>query len=423
MKKIILTLISCILTACGGGGSDNNSSSSDFESTNNTTSIIGMPITSGTGNGSNNTNNIALNQIPVTVSTGPQNNYLNGLFGSITLCNSANICTTVNNVIFDTGSVGVRIVKSALPSGFLTADSDGNGGTYSTCGVFASGYTWGDVSSAIVKLGGLTSSQKIPIHIIGQSNYSVPSSCSSGNGNSINTVSSLGANGIVGIGLFKYDCGTTCVNYKTTSYFSCKNNVCNSTKIPLTSQLLNPIAAMPAPYNNGNIISLPTIPSTGAKNVNGYIYLGIGNTTNNTFSAKSVINTDNNGYINITMNGKSFPQSLIDSGTNIYGITDSSIPLCSQSGITDYFCPSSTYTLSIILSNIEKNQNSIVKLTIDNAYNLFQTNNNAFYNIAYNFSASSLSIDLGLTFFFGKNIATGIEGTSSNIGNGTYFAF
>ena len=67
-------------------------------------------------------------------------------------------------------------------------------------------------------LGGLTSSQKVPVHIIGQSNYSIPSSCSSGNGSAMNTVSSLGANGIIGIGLFKYDCGSTCVNYQTTAY-------------------------------------------------------------------------------------------------------------------------------------------------------------------------------------------------------------
>lgn len=401
MKKFILILISCILTACGGGSgnNDNNSSSSSSGSTNNTT----------------------LNQIPVTISTGPQNNYLNGLFGSITLCNSSNACTTVNNVIFDTGSVGVRVLKSALPNGFLTADSDGNGGTYSNCGVFASGYTWGDVASATMTLGGLTSSQKVPVHIIGQSNYSIPSS--SGNGSAMNTVSSLGANGIIGIGLFKYDCGSTCVNYQTTAYYSCKSGTCTSTKIPLTSQLLNPVAAMPAPYNNGNVISLPSISSTGSKNVNGSIYLGIGNATNNTITPTAIINTDTNGYINATMNGKSFSQSFLDSGTSIYGITDSSIPLCSQSGFTDYFCPSSTYSTSILLSNAAKTQNSTVTLTIDNAYNLIQTGNNAFYNMAFNFSSWYSSVDLGLTFFFGKNVATGIEGTSSNIGSGTYFAF
>lgn len=403
MKKFIIVLMTCILAACGGGSSNNTNSNSTPSPT----------------QGSNNN----INAIPVTVSTGDQHNYLNGLYGSIVVCNSSNLCTTVNNVIFDTGSIGVRLVKSALPVGFLTPDSDGNGGTYSNCGVFASGYTWGDVASATISLGGLTSSQKVPVHIIGQSNYPVPSSCSSGNGAAMNDATSLGSNGIVGIGLFKYDCGATCVNYATTSYFSCKNGSCSSTKIALNSQLMNPVAAMPAPYNNGNIVSLPTIASTGSKNVNGYIYLGIGNTTNNTISPQSVINTDNNGYINATMNGQSFSQSFIDSGTSVYGITDSSIPLCTQSGYTNYFCPTSTYSPSIILSNSSKNQNSTVTLTIDNAYNLIQTGNNAFNNIAFDFSSWSSSVDLGLTFFFGKNVATGMEGSSSNIGSGTYFAF
>ena len=405
MKKFLLILLTCILTACGGGGSSGGTS------------------TTGSGNGGgtivNNNNAIA-----ISVSSGPQNNYLNGLFGSITLCNSNNACTTVNNVIFDTGSVGIRILGSALPNNFLTANSNGSGGTYSNCGVFADGFTWGDLSSATITLGNLKSTTSVPVQVIGQSSFPVPSGCSSGNGTQMTTLSALGANGIVGIGLFKSDCGITCANNPTTSYYACTAGSCVESVIPTTSQLVNPVSVMPANYNNGTVISLPSISSNGAQNVQGNIYLGIGTSSNNSFTPSNVYNTDSNGYINISLGGNQYTQSFLDSGSSIYGFNNNNLQLCNQANFTTYYCPTATSTLNLsIVSNVNANQSGVSSITIDNAYTLLNnTNNSAFDNVANQFTSSS-SVDLGLTFFFGKKVATGIEGASSNIGTGTYFAF
>ena len=53
---------------------------------------------------------------PITVNAGPANNYANGLFTSVTICvpgSTAN-CQTIDGVLVDTGSSGLRILSSAL---------------------------------------------------------------------------------------------------------------------------------------------------------------------------------------------------------------------------------------------------------------------------------------------------------------------
>src|SRR5207342_1303998 len=58
----------------------------------------------------------AQNVQPITVNSGPANNYVNGLFTSVTVCvpGSASNCQTIDGVLVDTGSSGLRILSSAL---------------------------------------------------------------------------------------------------------------------------------------------------------------------------------------------------------------------------------------------------------------------------------------------------------------------
>jgi hypothetical protein len=407
-NKIIhlsLALVTVILTACGGGGGGKAA-----------TPVVApvvapvVPIVTGD------------NVIPVTISRGPNNNYMNGLFGSITICKpGTTTCTVVDNVIYDTGSVGVRVLNSALPANFLTPNVDSNGKTINECEAFADGYTWGDVGNATVKLGNLTS-QVLPVQIIAQSNFSVPSACSS-NGVSENSLQSLGAQGIIGIGLWQNDCGTACSNNTNNNlYYSCDSNGCISTTIPIAQQVGNPVSFLTS-YNNGTIISLPPISTTGAKNTVGSIFLGIGNATNNTFSNLNTVNTNNYGLININYKGIDYANSFLDSGSSIYGIIDSSIPQCTGT-YAGLFCPNTTQVVNIVASNSNKTQNINSVIYFDNADSLLSTGNNAFYNIGQVVNSSFITgLDLGLSFYFGKTIATGIEGTSSNLGTGSFFAF
>ena len=50
---------------------------------------------------------------PITVNAGPANNYANGLFTSVTICVPASTvsCQTIDGVLVDTGSSGLRVLR------------------------------------------------------------------------------------------------------------------------------------------------------------------------------------------------------------------------------------------------------------------------------------------------------------------------
>lgn len=410
MNKLLTSLVvSSILVGCGGGGSD---------SPNNPAPTPNIPTTPS-----------LTNMIALKVDGGINGNYFNGLFGSVTICkpntattdNNNNNCTTIDNVLFDTGSVGLRLFSSAIPSNFALPNSvDSQNNKYAQCMQFASGNTWGTVHNADIKMNGEIANN-IPIQIIGNSQVSIPQSCSS-IGKSFQLASDLGANGIMGIGLFKQDCGRACETVvNNTLYYKCSPTGCVNTTIPVSQQVQNPVSKF-ATNNNGTIIVLNDVPDTGAPSTTGILYFGIGTQTNNTKNL-SVVKTNSRGLINITYNGKVFNESFLDSGSSITTFTDSSLKPCRI--LTDYFCPDSQMNLPILVSSFDNSSsiNSVIKVA--NAENLLNRTNRVVFNnvVGNNDVFSNNTIDLGLSFFLGKTVATGLEGTTSNLGSGTYFAF
>ena len=138
-------LLSLLLCACGGGGGGNgNSGSID------TQSIAGTSIAGG-------------NVLPVAVNSGifsatSPNIIYNRLYASATLCNTSGTnCVTLNNLLVDTGSVGVRVIStSAIAALGLSAQTSG-GAPLMNCVQFLDGSSlWGSTKIANVKLGNLT---------------------------------------------------------------------------------------------------------------------------------------------------------------------------------------------------------------------------------------------------------------------------
>ena len=55
------------------------------------------------------------NVLPVVVNGGPTNNALNQLFATVTICApGSSACQTIGGVLVDTGSVGLRLLSSAV---------------------------------------------------------------------------------------------------------------------------------------------------------------------------------------------------------------------------------------------------------------------------------------------------------------------
>lgn len=393
------------LAGCGGGGSSSSS-----------------PITTSSTPSTPATNNVQ----PIVANSGAAGagGYVDGVFTSVTICvPGSSSCQTIDNVLVDTGSEGLRILASQLTLA-LPQLNDASNAPIVECNQFLDGYTWGPVRTADIKLAGEVAAS-VPVQSIGDAGFpTVPNACSS-TGPSEDTLATLGANGILGIGPFRQDCGGGCTFAGSNNpglYYTCPSSgSCAVAAVSLAQQLQNPVW-MFATDNNGTLIQLPAIADTGAPSVNGSLIFGIGTQSNNGLGSAAVLAVDNTGSFTTNYSGHSYGGSFIDSGSNGYFFLDSGttgIPLCSGNN-KDFYCPTSTQTLSA--TNIgSNNASSGVTFKVANTDTLFGNAANwEFDDLA---GPNTGSFDWGLPFFFGRNVFTGIEGQNSPAGVGPYFAY
>ena len=264
----------------------------------------------------------------------------------------------------------------------------------------------------------------MPIQVIGDPAFSlVPASCSS-IGRAENSVQSLGANGVLGVGVFQQDCGIACAqSIIPGTYYICPSSVCQETQANLTQQLQNPIG-MFALDNNGVIIALPSVPATGAVSVSGFMIFGIGTQGNNGLGGAQVIPVSSNtGNFTTILNLVTYSNSFIDSGSNALFFADASIATCTTGTALGFDCPLFPQNLTATNQGAG-GATSIVNFQIANAESLFAANPNtfAFDNLAGP-NSDVTSFDWGLPFFFGRNVFTAIEGRSTPAGIGPYLAY
>lgn len=373
---------------------------------------------------------------PIVVDQGPAGvtGVVNIPYTTVTVCApGTNTCQSIDHVLVDTGSYGLRLISSALTIS-LPQENDSSGNQLAECLVFLDGYVWGPVQLADVKLSGETASN-IPIQVMipSTSSPAVPSGCSNqnpsgGNGNEGGSAQAFGANGVIGVGLFPQDCGLACTPGYTLQqqYFDCPSSGCNATTVTLAQQVPNPVA-MFATDNNGVLVALPAVPNGGSPTVSGSLIFGINTQSNNQLGSATVYAVPDSGTtagdITTIFNGNTLTQSFLDSGSNGYFFQDSSIPACSGQNST-WFCPS-TSPDNLTAQNQGDNMLTpiSVNFTIEAATTLFPTNNYAFSTLGG--PGSSNQFDWGLPFFYGKNIFTAIDGASIPGGNltGPFFAY
>jgi len=380
------------LAACGGGGSSD--------------------LSGGGGGGGGGGGTPGSNVAPLTVDGGPDQNSVNTPFVSVTVCSpgSTTNCTTVDHIEVDTGSYGLRIIASALPSSFtLPYEMDSNNNTIVECTVFADGISWGPVETADIQIAGEAASS-VPIQIIGSSSFTTPPADCSSRGVTEDSVETFGANGILGVGAFVQDDGF---------YYTCPSGTCAPIDPSLNEEVSNPVAFF-ATDNNGVVVELPSVPAAGSTTLTGSLIFGIGTESNNALGSAKIYDLDpDTGNLSITFNNSTFSQSYIDSGSNANYFVDSSIPTCTSG----FFCPSGTLSLSATVTGIN-NASTAVSFDVANADDLFNGNTSgvAFNNLAAPESATD-SFDFGLPFFLGRNVYTAIADQSTPGGNGPYIAF
>jgi len=356
---------------------------------------------------------------------------INTAFVSVKICvHGTTNCQTVDHIEIDTGSVGLRIVRSnsftlTLPQQFAT-----DGVTpLAECLQFADGTSWGSLNLADITLPVSTeSASNIMVHIIGDASVgSPPAACT---GNTENTVETFGANGILGVGPFINDCNSTgsCPSSGTSAtYFTCTSATsCSATTMPAANQVPNPVVQFAkhpdgTVDNNGVILELPSVASGGTTNpTGGVLVFGIGTQSNNTQGGVTTLLMDTGGFISASLNGKSFPHSYLDSGSNAVFFTDSSLVVCQPPNNGFYCVGSTSVSDSATLQGTDMTM-LMAPFTIDDAVMQFNANASAtaFPNLAGPNPADPTSLDLGLSFFYGRNVYTGFETNPS----GPYFAY
>lgn len=420
-KSLILACIPLlVLTACGGGGGSSN---------------IGPPppppgqviATPGPPNVE-----------PVVLDAGPANGpNFNTAFVTVTVCIPGGACQDIDHVEVDTGSSGLRLLHASA-GGELTLNlppvTVAGGMTLAECLQFADGSSFGPLATADIQMptSGETAAN-LSVQVIGAPGYTVPSSCP---GKPENNVAAFGANGILGVGPFAQDCGGGCadtVNFPSGWYYTCNTTMnpatCAAASATLAQQLQNPVSLFSSD-NNGVIVELPEPATGGAASLSGgALVFGIGTQPNNDLGSAAVLFIDPvSGFVQANFNGTAGLNGALDSGSNGSFFDDSSIPGCTRA--VGWYCPSTTLNLAATLTSAGGGTSVTANFSVANFESLFNANQSAAVmpNVAgpLNIPAGTpnpIQFDLGMPYFFGRNIFTAIENAATPAGTGPYFAY
>ena len=402
LKKFLIVVIGsafAFLVGCGGSSSPKTE-----------TTTPATPITT-TGN----------NVVPITVNGGPITNfpYPDAAFTTVTVCvPGTTTCQTIDGVLVDTGSSGLRIPSDILTISLPQQMSGSN--SVAECLQFLDSYSWGPVQTADIQIAGEKASS-VPVQVLSDTAFQVPGACSS-IGNDSDTAELLGANGILGVGMLAQDCGPSTCPASANMYYGCASSTsaCQEINQGVAQQVQNPVA-MFATDNNGVIVELPAVSGGVEASVSGSLVFGIGTQSNNGLENATVYTVDSSN-LNFTtiFNGQTFSEgSFLDSGSNGYFFPDSLIPVCSDNA--GFYCPSSTDNLSATNQGVSSGS-GVVSFSVTNADTLFNDDpsDNGFGDLG---GPASGYFDWGLPFFYGRNVYTAILGASTPGGTGPYWAY
>nr|MBP9742904.1 DUF3443 family protein [Burkholderiales bacterium] len=153
-----------ILVACNGAGSSSSTSTDPV------TPVV--PPTSA---------NISVSVSP-NYGTGSVCSNANVPCVSVTICepNAPTACVTVNDVLLDSGSYGLRVYSSLLGSVGTNLPAETNDGeSIAECVIYAdNAANWGPVVLAKIVLGSESTTQSIPMQMINANFATLPSACS-----------------------------------------------------------------------------------------------------------------------------------------------------------------------------------------------------------------------------------------------------
>jgi len=355
----------------------------------------------------------------------------------VTICDSSGTnCQTVTNVLVDTGSSGIRVFRSVLNNtATLDQVASPTGEPVGECEKFGNGTygDWGPLVYAQVRLAG-EPPVTLPIQLIdptyaGQytsnGNPAVSSPACGQTFTPDTSPSNASFNGILGVGLFVHSCGTLCAQSNGYGvFYSCSGSSCTSTTLGTSEQDQNPVPLLPTDHQ-GVLVSFPSGITSPEGSATGSLILGIGSQSDNNPQGVTAYDADQNGNFQTTFGVTTYSSSngsaFIDSGSDGYFFPDSQI---TNSGSPDYYYEpsSSQQNPSAMIASASGSPSTPISFTIQtpptqgSGFSEGVIPNLGFYQTG--------GFDWGLPFFFLKqNVFVGINGQTSSLGTGPFWAF
>ena len=428
-RVVALALVVTLLTACGGGSSPATSAP-----TLPALNVLPSPDRL-----------IAKNVLPVKVDAGPADTgrNVNRLYADVTVCEPGSItrCQTIKHVLVDTGSTGLRLLSSVMADELNLPQVKADGGVPLLNCVQFIDFTsaWGPVAAADIWLGGMKAAS-VPMQVIADPalNSLSPHQCSGPAFTPITSARMLGGNGIIGLGLFKEDCGSRCTSIADNGfYYTCTDTSCTSTtgaKASILQQLKNPISRFEE-HSNGVVIELPPVRPPGTASLSGTAVFGIGtHSTNNKLAGATILRTDADGYITTLLGMQSLGISFLDTGSNGLYFYSDAIRRCGAAA-PGFYCPDFSQPFGAKLVGARGEVSPHIPFSIDNALDLFANGAHAVLpTLGGNICdanridrdchvTSAFTFDWGLPFFYGRRVFFGIEGLTPSVTTGSFYAF
>lgn len=279
----------------------------------------------------------AANSMPIVVkgiSTATAHAF-NRITASIRVCTpgSDTACVTVDNVILDTGSVGLRLQGRALAASSLPVVTTADNRPVAECFAFVGrSNIWGNVRRADVHLGGLVA-RNIPVQVSDRTlARPADNSCPDYNNDPA-------SNATLGIGWAKLD--------RAGTYYECGASDCtrfaNGT-VPPEVRVPNPVSRLPV-HDNGEVFEIPQARAAVTDQIAGTLFFGVGTAADNRLDPSvQIVPLDAQGNFTTWFDGNTYPESYFDSGTQTLGFLDPNLQTCmSYSGDYCVARPSNLY--------------------------------------------------------------------------------
>ena len=353
------------------------------------------------------------NIVPVEVRQLLQGDSFNRLFVDVMVCHDAQHCRSVPNVLVDTGSAGLRLFRPALYALSLDPVTDLVGHALGNWARFGAGDLWGTLHWAQVRIGGLATTAAIPIGL-----YDLPAPherLPAGYGDRDLRGTMLG-NGILGIAPWRHSMAFHFAFVGARGAASAADWM--PVQVERSQALANPIGYFPEPYDNGSVISLPEVDwFQGQSRVQGWLGFGLGPPTDMLFPRGHrviVHELDDHGQFRATVGDRPI-DLMLDSGSNMLSLDLEALGVARHPWFPGLYEAATLTPIDMAVQCAEQEIKLVQRLYVGSADNLGHTlRGHAVLPMVAAWPVQQAGKEaknlLGLPFFYGRSVATGLEG-------------